>query len=40
MGKCFPEAYIDPDRARLHGLVDTIWVAENMKVEKELTTCK
>ncbi len=40
MGKCFPEAYIDVDRARLSGLVDTIWVAQNMKIAGALSNCK
>ena len=43
MGKCFPETYIDTDRARLSGLVDTIWLAENVRLTKaqnELSTCR
>jgi hypothetical protein len=40
MAKCFPEAYVDLDRARLTGLVETLWTAKNLKVEKEISTCK
>jgi hypothetical protein len=40
MAKCFPEAYVDLDRASLKGLVGTIWTAKNLKVEKEISSCK
>ena len=40
MSKCFPETYIDASRARMSGLVDTIWAAENLHVEQQLNTCK
>lgn len=40
MAKCFPDAYVDLDRARLTGLVETIWTAKNLKVEKDIAQCK
>jgi hypothetical protein len=40
MSKCFPETYIDASRARMSGLVDTIWAAENLHIEQQINTCK
>ena len=40
MGKCFPETFVDVDRAKLSGLVDTIYAAKNLPLEKKLNSCK
>lgn len=40
MGKCFPESFVDVDHAKLSGLVDTIWAAKNLKIEKSVNSCK
>lgn len=40
MSKCFPEAYIDNSRARMSGLVATVWAAEHLKIERKINTCK
>jgi hypothetical protein len=40
MAKCFPETYVDLDRASLNGLVGTMWSAKNLKIEKEISSCR
>lgn len=40
MTKCFPETYVDPSRARMDGLVDTMWAAEHLKIENQMNSCK
>lgn len=40
MAKCFPEAEVDSSHARLSTLAETVWVAGNVKIEKNLTICR
>lgn len=40
MMKCFPEAHVDQTHARMSKLVDTLWVAKNLPIEKSIATCK
>lgn len=40
MLKCFPEAYEDQTHARMSKLVDTIWTARNMNIEKDISSCQ
>ena len=40
MGKCFPKSFVDIDHARLSGLVDTVWAAKTLRVEKAINSCK
>jgi len=38
--KCFPEVHVDQTHARLSKLVDTLWLAKNLSIEKNIATCK
>jgi len=40
MLKCFPEAYQDQTHARMSKLVDTLWTAQHMNIEKDISTCQ
>jgi hypothetical protein len=40
MLKCFPEAHVDQTHARMSKLVDTLWVAKNLSIEKSIASCK
>lgn len=40
MMKCFPEAHVDQNHARMSKLVETIWTAKHLQVEKSIATCK
>lgn len=39
MNKCFPDAIVDIDRARMSELVNILWAAKNLMIEKKMNAC-
>lgn len=39
MNKCFPEAVVDIDRARMSELVNILWASKNLVLEKKIDSC-
>lgn len=40
MLKCFPEAYQDQTHARMSKIVDTLWTAQHVNIEKDISSCQ
>ncbi len=39
MNKCFPEAVVDEERARMSALVQILWAANKLQIEKQIYLC-